>query len=73
MQAAERRARHQRIQPSGQPPYVERVEAVDVLGGIERGDHPRGIDFSPLVVLILIQILRMLIDGVESSLAYPTV
>jgi YggT family protein len=32
-----------------------------------------GIDFSPLVVLILIQILRMLIDGVESSLAYPTV
>jgi len=32
-----------------------------------------GIDFSPLVVLILIQILRMLLDGVESSLAYPTV
>ena len=32
-----------------------------------------GIDFSPLVVLILIQILRMLLDGVESSLAYPAV
>lgn len=32
-----------------------------------------GIDFSPLVVLILIQILRMLLDGAESSLTYSTV
>jgi YggT family protein len=31
-----------------------------------------GIDFSPLVVLILIQILRMLLDGAQSSLAYST-
>jgi len=32
-----------------------------------------GIDFSPLVLLILIQILRMLIDGAEASLTYSTV
>ena len=32
-----------------------------------------GIDFSPLVLLILIQILRMLLDGAESSLTYSTV
>ncbi|MEO8176600.1 MAG: YggT family protein [Sphingomicrobium sp.] len=32
-----------------------------------------GIDFSPLVLLILIQILRMLLAGAERSLAYPTV
>ena len=32
-----------------------------------------GIDFSPLVVLILIQILRMLLDGAQSSLTYQTV
>lgn len=32
-----------------------------------------GIDFSPLVLLILIQILRMLINGAEQSLTYPTV
>ncbi|HEU4704293.1 MAG TPA: YggT family protein, partial [Sphingomicrobium sp.] len=31
-----------------------------------------GLDFSPLVVLILIQILRMLLDGAQSSLAYST-
>ena len=31
-----------------------------------------GIDFSPLVVLILIQILRMLLDGAQASLAYST-
>jgi len=31
-----------------------------------------GIDFSPLVLLILIQILRMLLDGAESSLTYST-
>lgn len=30
-----------------------------------------GIDFSPLVLLILIQILRMLINGAEQSLASP--
>ena len=32
-----------------------------------------GIGFSPLVVLILIQILRMLLDGAQSSLTYSTV
>ncbi len=32
-----------------------------------------GIDFSPLVLLILIQILRMLLDGAESSLTYSAV
>ena len=32
-----------------------------------------GIDFSPLVLLVLIQILRMLLDGVERSLVYSTV
>jgi len=32
-----------------------------------------GIDFSPLVLLILIQVLRMLLDGAESSLTYSTV
>jgi YggT family protein len=29
-----------------------------------------GLDFSPLVLLILIQIVRMLLDGAESSLMY---
>jgi len=32
-----------------------------------------GIDFSPLVVLILIQILRMLLDGAQASLTYSTI
>ncbi len=32
-----------------------------------------GIDFSPLVVLILIQIVQMLLDGAERSLTYSTV
>ena len=32
-----------------------------------------GIDFSPLVLLLLIKIVQMLLDGVERSLAYPTV
>ena len=32
-----------------------------------------GLDFSPLVLLILIQIVRMLLDGVEASLTYSTV
>jgi YggT family protein len=31
-----------------------------------------GIDFSPLVVLILIQILMMLLDGAQASLTYST-
>jgi YggT family protein len=31
-----------------------------------------GIDFSPLVLLILIQILRMLLNGAERSLVYST-
>ena len=29
-----------------------------------------GIDFSPLVLIILIQIARMLLDGAEQSLTY---
>jgi YggT family protein len=32
-----------------------------------------GLDFSPLIVLILIQILQMLLDGAERSLLYSTV
>lgn len=32
-----------------------------------------GLDFSPLVVLILIQVLQMLLDGAERSLTYSTV
>ena len=32
-----------------------------------------GIDFSPLVLLVLIQIVRMLLDGAERSLIYPSV
>jgi YggT family protein len=32
-----------------------------------------GIDFSPLVLLILIQVLRMLLNGAERSLVYSTV
>jgi len=32
-----------------------------------------GIDFSPLVVLILIQILRMLLGGIATDIAYSTV
>ena len=31
-----------------------------------------GIDFSPLIVLILIQILMMLLDGAQASLTYST-
>ena len=31
-----------------------------------------GIDFSPLVLLLLIQIVRMLLAGVASDVAYPT-
>ena len=30
-----------------------------------------GIDFSPLVLLLLIQILRMLLSGLAVDLAYP--
>ena len=32
-----------------------------------------GLDFSPLVLLILIQIVRMLLRGAESSLIYHSV
>ena len=32
-----------------------------------------GIDFAPLVLLILISVLQMLLDGAERSLTYPTV
>jgi YggT family protein len=31
-----------------------------------------GIDFSPLVVLLLIQVLRMLLGGVATELVYTT-
>jgi YggT family protein len=31
-----------------------------------------GIDFSPLVLLLVIQILRMLLQGVAADVAYPT-
>ncbi|WP_309661787.1 YggT family protein [Sphingomonas sp.] len=31
-----------------------------------------GLDFSPLIVLILIQVLQMLLDGAERSLVYST-
>jgi len=30
-----------------------------------------GIDFSPLVLLLVIQILRMLLQGVAADVAYP--
>ena len=32
-----------------------------------------GIDFSPLVLLLLIQVIRMLLSGIALDLAYPTV
>jgi YggT family protein len=32
-----------------------------------------GIDFSPLVLLILIQVVRMLLDGARASLLYSTI
>jgi YggT family protein len=32
-----------------------------------------GIDFSPLVLLLVIQIIRMLLAGVAADVAYPTV
>ena len=32
-----------------------------------------GLDFSPMVVLILIQILRMLLSGLATDIAYATV
>ncbi len=32
-----------------------------------------GIDFSPLVLLILIQIVQMLLDGAERSLTTPAI
>ena len=32
-----------------------------------------GLDFSPLIVLILIQVLQMLLDGAERSLVYSTI
>lgn len=31
-----------------------------------------GIDFSPLIVLLLIQVLRMLLGGVAAEVAYTT-
>lgn len=31
-----------------------------------------GLDFSPLVLLIAIQVVRMLLAGVASDVAYPT-
>jgi YggT family protein len=32
-----------------------------------------GIDFSPLVLLLLIQVIRMLLAGVAADVAYPAV
>ena len=32
-----------------------------------------GIDFSPLVLILLIKIVQMLLNGVESSLVYSTI
>jgi YggT family protein len=32
-----------------------------------------GIDFSPLVILVLIKILHILLDGAEASIASPVV
>jgi YggT family protein len=32
-----------------------------------------GLDFSPLIVLLLIQVLQMLLRGAQSSLTYSTV
>lgn len=32
-----------------------------------------GIDFSPLVLLLLIKVVQMLLNGVERSLVYPAV
>src|SRR3990170_122171 len=32
-----------------------------------------GIDFSPLVVLILLGVLQILLDGAEASLTQPTI
>ena len=38
-QAPERRARHEAVQPGRQPPGIDRVEAVDILVGVDpRGD-----------------------------------
>ena len=42
--AAERRARHQRGQAAGEPAGIERMEAVDVLGRIDRSDDFLGVD-----------------------------
>ena len=42
--AAERRARHQRRQAAGEPPDIERMEAVDVLGRIDGGDDLLRVD-----------------------------
>ena len=42
--AAERRARHQRRQAGGEPPGVDRMEAVDVLRRIDGVEHLLGVD-----------------------------
>ena len=44
VQAAERRARHERRQPGREPAGIHRMEAVDVLAGLDRLDHPRRVD-----------------------------
>jgi len=54
------------------------VEALDrILGPLYRPIRKLlpdfgGIDFSPLVLLLLIQILRMLLSGIAVDLAYGT-
>ena len=44
MEAAERRARHQRVEAGGEPAGVHDMEAVDVLGRIDGRDHLGGVD-----------------------------
>ena len=39
-----RRARHQRVEAGRKPAGVHRMEAVDVLGRVDRLDHPRRVD-----------------------------
>lgn len=46
MQAAKRRARHQRVHADRKPSGVLDVESVDILGRIDGGDHPRGVDLA---------------------------
>ena len=44
VKAAVGRAGHQRVETRGQPTGIHRMEAVDVLGRIDGGDDPGGVD-----------------------------